>query len=52
LEPREQGSLYDVYLPYLPEMEDLERLDTLLADMLTRTQAELDRLSPAPPLRS
>jgi hypothetical protein len=51
MEPLEQGSLYDVYLPYMPEKEELERLDALLTDMLTRTQAELDRLSPAPTLR-
>jgi hypothetical protein len=37
---------YDVYLPYLPEMEELERLDALLAEMLTSTQSELDRLAP------
>ena len=43
--PRGQGSLYDVYLPYLPEQEELERLDALLTDMLSRTQAELDRVT-------
>jgi hypothetical protein len=50
MEPLEQGGLDDVNLPCLPAKEELERLDALLADMLTRTQAELDRLSPAPSL--
>ena len=44
--PLEQGSLCDVYLPYLPEKGDPEGLDALLTDMLARTQAELDRLTP------
>jgi hypothetical protein len=47
--PLEQGSVYDVYLPYLPEMEGLDRLDSLLTEMLTKTQAELDRVTPLSP---
>ncbi len=38
---------YDIYLPYLPEKEELDWLDALLSDMLAKTQAELDRLTPA-----
>jgi hypothetical protein len=45
MEPLEQGSLYDVYLPYMPEREELERLDSLLTEMLAKSQAELDRVS-------
>jgi hypothetical protein len=40
------ADLYDVYLPYLPEKEELDRLDDLLAGMLAKAQAELERLSP------
>jgi hypothetical protein len=47
--PLEQGSMYDVYLPYLPERAELDRLDSLLTEMLVRTQAELDRRTPRPP---
>jgi hypothetical protein len=36
----------DLYLPYLPEEEELDRLDALLADMLAKSQRELDRLAP------
>lgn len=45
----EQGSLGDVYLPYLPEKEGVDRLDSLLTEMLVRTQSELDRLTAASP---
>jgi hypothetical protein len=38
--------LYDMYRRHLPDREDLERLDTMLSDMLARTQSELDRLAP------
>jgi hypothetical protein len=48
--PPEQESVSDVYLPYLPEKEELDRLDSLLTDMLARTQCELDRLTPPSPL--
>jgi hypothetical protein len=38
---------HDVYLPYLPEKEELDRLDILLAEILAKAQAELERLKPA-----
>jgi hypothetical protein len=37
---------YDVHLSSLPEIEELERLEALLVNMLAKTQAELERLSP------
>ena len=41
--PLEQDSVFDIYLP---EKEEVERLDSLLTEMLARTQGELDRLPP------
>jgi hypothetical protein len=35
----------DVYLSGLPDREDLERLDRLLADMLIKTDAEVERVA-------
>jgi hypothetical protein len=32
--------------PNLPDREELERLDLLLAEMLAKAQAELERLTP------
>jgi hypothetical protein len=49
MQPQDQSSPYDVYLPFLPEKEELERLDALLTNMLARTQGELDRLTPRSP---
>jgi hypothetical protein len=42
----DHANLYDVSLPYLPDREEVDRLDALLADMLAKSQAELDRLAP------
>jgi hypothetical protein len=41
-------SPYDAYLPCLLEKEGLERIEALLSDMLTKAQAELERLNHVP----
>jgi hypothetical protein len=46
MQPVAASSAHDVYLPYLPEREELDRLEALLAEMLVKSQSELDRLSP------